>query len=75
MVMRLGEKEELYSFYRKTLSAGLLIMLLAFALLIWKPLGKASAGIALVLFALAFIPLELARRTARKLAVIAFREA
>ncbi|NJF25272.1 hypothetical protein [Thermococcus sp. Bubb.Bath] len=73
--MELGETEELYSFYRKALSAGLLIMLLAFAILLWNPLGKASVGVALVLFALALIPIELARRTARKLAAIAFREA
>ncbi len=71
----MGEKEELYSFYRKALSAGLLIMLLAFVILLWNPLGRASAGIALVLFAVAFVPLELARRAVRKLAVIAFREA
>ena len=59
--------------YRKFLSAGLLMLLLGFALLIFKPLGKTSLYLGLVVFALAFIPLELAKRTARKIAMVAFR--
>ena len=59
--------------YRKFLSAGLVMLLLGFALLIFKPLGRASLFIGLVLFIVAFIPLELAKRTARRMAIIAFR--
>ncbi|AHL23695.1 MULTISPECIES: hypothetical protein [Thermococcus] len=67
------ELKEMERTYKKLLSAGLLTLLLGFALLIFKPLGKASLYIGLVVFALAFIPLELAKRTARRMAVIAFR--
>ncbi|WP_456421934.1 hypothetical protein [Thermococcus sp.] len=67
------ELREMEQAYKKLLSAGLLMLLLGFALLIFKPLGKASLYIGLVVFALAFIPLELAKRTARRMAILAFR--
>ncbi|WP_297470766.1 hypothetical protein [Thermococcus sp.] len=59
--------------YRKFLSTGLLMLLFGFALLIFKPLGRASIYLGLIVFALAFIPLELAKRTARKMAMVAFK--
>ncbi|GAB6136158.1 hypothetical protein [Thermococcus prieurii] len=65
--------ESLQKLHKKFLSVGLLLLLLGFALLIFKPIGKASLYIGLVVFALAFIPLEMAKRTARKMAIIAFR--
>jgi hypothetical protein len=67
------ELKEMERAYKKLLSAGLVLLLIGFGLLIFKPLGKASIYIGLVVFALAFIPLELAKRTARRMAVIAFR--
>ncbi|WP_457741636.1 DUF202 domain-containing protein [Thermococcus sp.] len=59
--------------YRKFLSTGLLMLLIGFALLIFKPFGKASLYFGLLVFALSFIPLELAKRTARKIAIITLR--
>jgi len=67
------ELKEMERAYKKLLSAGLVLLLIGFGLLIFKPLGKVSLYIGLVVFALAFIPLELAKRTARRMAVIAFR--
>ncbi|WP_297072655.1 hypothetical protein [Thermococcus sp.] len=69
----MGELKVLEKTYRKFISVGLLMLLLGFALLIFKPLGKASLYLGLIIFALAFIPLELAKRTARKMAMVAFR--
>jgi lauroyl/myristoyl acyltransferase len=61
--------------YRKFLSLGLLLLLTGFALLIFKPLGRSpSLVMGALLFALSFIPLELAKRIARRMAIIAFRE-
>ncbi|NJE54768.1 hypothetical protein [Thermococcus sp. 21S9] len=65
--------ESLQKLHKKFLSAGLLLLLLGFALLIFKPIGKASIYVGALVFALAFIPLEMAKRTARKMAIIAFR--
>jgi len=47
---------------RKLLLAGLLLLLLGFALLIFRPIGRASLYLGAVIFALAFIPLEMARK-------------
>ncbi|WP_297064876.1 hypothetical protein [Thermococcus sp.] len=69
----MGELKVLEKTYRKFISVGLLMLLLGFALLIFKPLGRASLYLGLIIFALAFIPLELAKRTARKMAMVAFR--
>ncbi|WP_297536434.1 hypothetical protein [Thermococcus sp.] len=70
----MGESlESLQKLHKKFLSAGLVLLLLGFALLIFKPIGRASPYVGLVIFALAFIPLELAKRTARKMAIIALR--
>lgn len=69
-----GELKELEKTYRKLLLAGLLLLLVGFGLIIFKPLGwTASLILGAVIFAVSFIPLELARRTARRMAVIAFR--
>ncbi|MEO2152418.1 MAG: hypothetical protein ABGW50_07165 [Thermococcus sp.] len=67
------ELKDMERTYKKLLSAGLLTLLLGFALLIFKPIGTASIYVGALVFALAFIPLELAKRTARRMAVIAFR--
>lgn len=69
------ELKELERTYRKLLSAGLLLLLVGFGLIIFKPpLGwTASMILGAIIFAVSFIPLELARRTARRMAVIAFR--
>jgi len=61
--------------YRKFFAVGMLFLLVAFALVIWQPLGRnASLVLGMVLFAVAFIPLEMARRIARKMALVAMRE-
>ncbi|WP_237702070.1 hypothetical protein [Thermococcus sp. AM4] len=62
---------ELQRVYRKLMMAGLLTLLAAFALLILKPFGSASLVLGAILFPLAMIPLELARRTAQRMALIA----
>ncbi|WP_297513499.1 hypothetical protein [Thermococcus sp.] len=67
------ELKDMERTYKKLLSAGLLTLLLGFALLIFKPIGTASIYVGALVFALAFIPLELAKRTARRMAIIAFR--
>lgn len=69
------ELKKLEIAYRKLLLAGLLLLLVGFGLIIFKPLGGWTASLILgaVIFAVSFIPLELARRTARRMAVIAFR--
>lgn len=69
----MGELEEMGKIYKKFLSVGLIMLLLGFALLIFKPIGQASPYAGIVLFLLAFIPLEIAKRTARKMAVIALK--
>ncbi|NJE86038.1 hypothetical protein E3E23_09420 [Thermococcus sp. CX2] len=60
--------------YQKFLATGLGLMLVAFALMILQPLGRsASLALAVVVFLFAFIPLEMAKRIARKMAVMALR--
>ncbi|WP_457751075.1 hypothetical protein [Thermococcus sp.] len=61
--------------YRKFFGVGMLFLLIAFALVIWQPFGRNSSLIVgLILFAAAFIPLEMARRIARRMALVAMRE-
>ncbi len=55
--------------YRKLIMSGLLLLLTAFALLIFKPTGTSSVALGAVLFAVSFLPLELARRVAARIAV------
>ncbi len=64
---------ELQKTYRKLMLAGLLILLAAFGLLILKPFGLLSVVLGAILFPVAIIPLELARRTAQRIALIALR--
>ncbi|HDZ36117.1 MAG TPA: hypothetical protein ENH81_04305 [Thermococcus sp.] len=60
--------------YRKFLALGLGFMVVAFAMMILQPLGREpSLILAVILFIVAFIPLEFARRIARKMAMVAFR--
>lgn len=61
---------ELQSIYRKLMLAGLLMLLLAFGLLILKPFGTVSLIVGAILFPVAMIPLELARRTAQRMALM-----
>ncbi|WP_297070893.1 hypothetical protein [Thermococcus sp.] len=69
----MGDLEELQRLYRKLMLAGLLLLLLAFGLLILKPLGRISLIVGALLFPVAFVPLELARRTAQRLSLLAIR--
>jgi accessory gene regulator protein AgrB len=57
--------------YRRLMLSGLLILLLAFALLIAKPFGEISLLLGLILFPVSLFPLELARRTAQRMALTA----
>ena len=60
--------------YRRFLGLGMGFLLLAFALMILQPFGKeVSLLLAVILFVIGFIPLEFARRIARKMAMRAFR--
>jgi len=60
--------------YQRFLAVGLGLMLVAFALMIWHPFGRsASLFLAVVIFLFAFIPLEFARRIARRMAIVALR--
>jgi len=60
--------------YRRFFATGMVLLLLAFAMLIFRPLGRtASPLVGVLLFLVAFIPLELARRVARRMALVAFR--
>lgn len=60
--------------YQKFLATGLGLMLVAFALMILQPRDRsASLVLAVIVFLLAFIPLEIAKRIARKMAVMALR--
>jgi len=59
--------------YRRLMSAGLVMLLLAFAIVILKPFGVYSLWVALLLFASSMLPLELARRSARTLALLMLR--
>ncbi|ACJ15510.1 hypothetical membrane protein [Thermococcus onnurineus NA1] len=59
--------------YQRFLALGLVMMLVAFALMIFQPIGRsASLVLAVVIFLFAFLPLEMAKRTARKMALLAF---
>ncbi|MCD6373741.1 MAG: hypothetical protein J7L37_09420 [Thermococcus sp.] len=61
--------------YRKSFAAGMFLLLAAFALIIWQPFGRTASLVAgMILFAVAFIPLEMARRIARDMALAAMRE-
>ncbi|MDV3103018.1 hypothetical protein [Thermococcus waiotapuensis] len=68
------ELETMKREYRKLMLSGLLILLLAFALLIFAPFGRLSLLIGLVLFPIALVPLELARRTAHRMVLLALSE-
>ncbi|ASJ02176.1 hypothetical protein A3L09_02285 [Thermococcus profundus] len=57
--------------YRKLMLAGLFLLLTAFGLLILKPFGTASIVVGALLFPVAMVPLELARRAAQRLALMA----
>ena len=60
--------------YQRFLAVGLGLMLVAFLLMIWQPLGRnASLALAVVIFLVAFIPLEFARRIARRMAMVALK--
>ncbi|WP_297420630.1 hypothetical protein [Thermococcus sp.] len=73
----MGEEalEEMKRTYRKFLATGLGLMLVAFALMISHPLGRtASLALAIVIFLFAFVPLEFARRIARRMAMVTLRD-
>ena len=60
--------------YQRFLAIGLGLMLVAFLLMIWQPLGRQNSLIlAVIVFLVAFIPLEFARRIARKMAMVALK--
>ena len=60
--------------YQRFLAVGLGLMLVAFLMMIWHPFGRnASLVLAVVMFLFAFIPLEFARRIARRMAMVALR--
>ncbi len=60
--------------YQRFLAIGLGLMLVAFLLMIWHPLGRQNSLIlAVIVFLVAFIPLEFARRIARKMALVALK--
>jgi len=59
--------------YRRFLAIGMGILLLAFGTLILRPFGEGSLILALVLFVIAFVPLEFARRIARRMVMLALR--
>ncbi|ASJ09875.1 hypothetical protein A3L12_00440 [Thermococcus sp. P6] len=59
--------------YRRFLAIGMGILLLAFATMILRPFGESSLILALVFFVIAFVPLEFARRIARRMAILALR--
>ncbi|ASJ11767.1 hypothetical protein [Thermococcus thioreducens] len=60
--------------YRRSLALGMGFLIVAFGMMIVQPLGREpSLILAAVLFVIAFIPLEFARRIARKMAIIALR--
>lgn len=67
----MDELKQMEKTYRKLMLSGLLILLLAFALLILQPFGKTSVLLGLILFPVAMFPLELARRTAQRMALTA----
>ncbi len=61
--------------YIKYMRIGLILMLVAFLLMIFKPFSPvASYAIAILIFLLAFLPLEMARRISHRMALITFRE-
>ncbi len=72
----MGDEEirAMKSRYSKFMGLGLGMLLLAFALLIFRPFGVYSVWIALLVFALAVIPLEIARRTARVITITMLRD-
>ncbi|NJE05894.1 hypothetical protein E3E36_07000 [Thermococcus sp. M36] len=60
--------------YRKFLAFGMGFLLVAFALMIVQPFGRnVSLLLAVILFVVGFIPLEFARRIARRMALVALR--
>ncbi len=61
--------------YMKYMRIGLILMLIAFLLMIFKPFSPVASYItAIVIFLLAFLPLEMARRISHRMALLAFRE-
>lgn len=72
--MRRDDVRDMKRGYSRLMSIGLGILLLAFALVIFKPLDNYSLWIALPLFILSVLPLELARRTARRMAITMLRD-
>ncbi|ASI98262.1 hypothetical protein A3L02_01100 [Thermococcus celer Vu 13 = JCM 8558] len=68
------ELEVMKRAYRRVLMVGLGLLLVAFALMLVKPFGRqGSLVLAIVIFVVAFIPLEFARRIARRMAMLALR--
>jgi len=65
---------ELQSTYRRLMLIGLLVLLLAFGLLILKPFGTASLIVGAILFLVAMISLELARRIAQRMALMVLND-
>ncbi|NJE61587.1 hypothetical protein [Thermococcus sp. 21S7] len=60
--------------YRRFLAAGMGLLIVAFGMMIVQPFGREpSLILAAILFVIAFIPLEFARRIARKMAMLALR--
>ena len=60
--------------YRKFLAFGMGFLLVAFGMMIVQPIGREpSLILASILFVIAFIPLEFARRIARRMAMLALR--
>ncbi|ASA76889.1 hypothetical protein [Thermococcus sp. 5-4] len=60
--------------YRRFLALGMGFLIVAFGMMIVQPLGREpSLILAAILFVIAFIPLEFARRIARKMAMLALR--
>ena len=71
----MDELKDMERTYKRLFGFGSLLLLAGFALLIFRPIGRDASVVAgFVVFLLSFIPLDLARRTARKMAVVALRE-
>ncbi|WP_297506394.1 hypothetical protein [Thermococcus sp.] len=70
----MDELKEMERTYRRLFGLGSLLLLTGFVLLIFRPIGNETSVVAgLIVFLLSFIPLDMARRTARKMAVVALR--
>ncbi len=62
------------SAYLRLMSAGIGLILIAFAFVVFRFAGRLSLWIAIPLFLAALVPLEMARRVARKMALLVARE-